>query len=263
MRNLLGGKGANLAEMAIDRPARPARLHHHHRGLHRITTTTTSNYPAELQGPGRATPWRRSRRPSGRSSATQHNPLLVSVPLRRARLDARHDGHGPQPRPQRRHRRGPCAKTGNDAASPGTAIAASSRCTARRRARRRAPPLRGDHRARQSTTPASSRTPTLTADDWQERGRAATRRWSQQETGKPFPQDPQEQLWGAIGAVFGSWMNDARHRLSPAARHPRRLGHRRQRPGDGLRQHGRRLRHRRRLHPRSRPPARTSSTAST
>jgi pyruvate,orthophosphate dikinase len=27
------------------------------------------------------------------------------------------------------------------------------------------------------------------------------------ETGKPFPQDPQAQLWGAIGAVFGSWMN--------------------------------------------------------
>ena len=24
-------------------------------------------------------------------------------------------------------------------------------------------------------------------------------------TGKPFPQDPREQLWGAIGAVFGSW----------------------------------------------------------
>ncbi|GJL91949.1 MAG: pyruvate, phosphate dikinase [Hyphococcus sp.] len=26
--------------------------------------------------------------------------------------------------------------------------------------------------------------------------------------GKPFPQDPQEQLWGAINAVFGSWRND-------------------------------------------------------
>ena len=25
--------------------------------------------------------------------------------------------------------------------------------------------------------------------------------------GKPFPQDPREQLWGAVGAVFGSWMN--------------------------------------------------------
>ncbi|HJZ15707.1 MAG TPA: pyruvate, phosphate dikinase, partial [Stellaceae bacterium] len=28
-----------------------------------------------------------------------------------------------------------------------------------------------------------------------------------QEWGHPFPQDPEEQLWGAIGAVFGSWMN--------------------------------------------------------
>ncbi len=26
--------------------------------------------------------------------------------------------------------------------------------------------------------------------------------------GKPFPQDPEEQLWGAINAVFGSWRND-------------------------------------------------------
>jgi pyruvate, orthophosphate dikinase len=27
-------------------------------------------------------------------------------------------------------------------------------------------------------------------------------------TGKAFPQDPQQQLWGSIGAVFGSWNND-------------------------------------------------------
>src|SRR5215471_9286318 len=27
-------------------------------------------------------------------------------------------------------------------------------------------------------------------------------------TGKSFPQDAQEQMWGSIGAVFGSWMND-------------------------------------------------------
>ena len=27
-------------------------------------------------------------------------------------------------------------------------------------------------------------------------------------TGKDFPNDPMEQVWGAIGAVFGSWMND-------------------------------------------------------
>jgi pyruvate,orthophosphate dikinase len=27
-------------------------------------------------------------------------------------------------------------------------------------------------------------------------------------TGKDFPTDPMEQVWGAVGAVFGSWMND-------------------------------------------------------
>jgi pyruvate,orthophosphate dikinase len=30
----------------------------------------------------------------------------------------------------------------------------------------------------------------------------------EERTGKSFPQHPQDQLWGAIGAVFGSWMND-------------------------------------------------------
>lgn len=30
----------------------------------------------------------------------------------------------------------------------------------------------------------------------------------QDKLGKPFPDDAREQLWGAIGAVFGSWMND-------------------------------------------------------
>ncbi len=29
----------------------------------------------------------------------------------------------------------------------------------------------------------------------------------QEKLGRPFPQDPHEQLWGAIGAVFASWMN--------------------------------------------------------
>jgi pyruvate,orthophosphate dikinase len=29
----------------------------------------------------------------------------------------------------------------------------------------------------------------------------------EEELGQPFPQDPHEQLWGAIGAVFQSWMN--------------------------------------------------------
>jgi pyruvate, orthophosphate dikinase len=34
------------------------------------------------------------------------------------------------------------------------------------------------------------------------------KRLIKERTGKTFPQDPQQQLWGAIGAVFGSWNND-------------------------------------------------------
>ncbi|ETR76635.1 pyruvate phosphate dikinase [Afipia sp. P52-10] len=46
----------------------------------------------------------------------------------------------------------------------------------------------------------------LTAEDWVEivdQYKDAVRK----ETGEDFPQDPHAQLWGAIGAVFGSWMN--------------------------------------------------------
>src|SRR3984885_7686959 len=46
----------------------------------------------------------------------------------------------------------------------------------------------------------------LDADDWV----ALVARYKarlEEEHGEPFPQDPHAQLWGAIGAVFGSWMN--------------------------------------------------------
>ena len=43
----------------------------------------------------------------------------------------------------------------------------------------------------------------------------------------------------------------ARHHLSPPAQHPGKLGHRGQRAGHGVRQHGRDLGDRRRLHPQS------------
>ncbi len=46
----------------------------------------------------------------------------------------------------------------------------------------------------------------LEADRLGTAGRSVQRA-RRKETGKPFPQDPHEQLWGAIGAVFGSWMN--------------------------------------------------------
>jgi pyruvate,orthophosphate dikinase len=46
----------------------------------------------------------------------------------------------------------------------------------------------------------------LTADDWVELV-ARYKERVEEEHGEPFPQDPYKQLWGAIGAVFGSWMN--------------------------------------------------------
>lgn len=47
----------------------------------------------------------------------------------------------------------------------------------------------------------------MTAEDWKDivsQYKAAVRK----ERGVPFPDDAREQLWGAISAVFGSWMND-------------------------------------------------------
>ena len=46
----------------------------------------------------------------------------------------------------------------------------------------------------------------LSAQDWH-RVVDSYKEMVQGETGKPFPQDPADQLWGAIGAVFNSWMN--------------------------------------------------------
>jgi pyruvate,orthophosphate dikinase len=46
----------------------------------------------------------------------------------------------------------------------------------------------------------------LSADDWAELVEQYKKRLKSKR-GEPFPQDPHEQLWGAIGAVFGSWMN--------------------------------------------------------
>ena len=67
---------------------------------------------------------------------------------------------------------------------------------------------------------------TISRRRWSSRRRTSASRWTptsrpttgapssasykkivEKRTGKPFPQEPREQLWGAIGAVFGSWMN--------------------------------------------------------
>lgn len=47
----------------------------------------------------------------------------------------------------------------------------------------------------------------LTAENW-EAVVAEYKDAVQRDLGQPFPQDPSAQLWGAVGAVFTSWMND-------------------------------------------------------
>lgn len=47
----------------------------------------------------------------------------------------------------------------------------------------------------------------MTADDWQKLV-AEFKALVEELWGKPFPQDVHDQLWGAIGAVFGSWQSE-------------------------------------------------------
>ncbi|HYW17665.1 MAG TPA: pyruvate, phosphate dikinase [Allosphingosinicella sp.] len=47
----------------------------------------------------------------------------------------------------------------------------------------------------------------LEAGDW-ERLVARYKELVEEQSGRPFPEDVHEQLWGAVGAVFGSWQSD-------------------------------------------------------
>ena len=63
-----------------------------------------------------------------------------------------------------------------------------------------------EHRLRDMKTRLGVKDDTsVPASGWKELV-AEYKTFFQQKTGKPFPDDPIEQLWGAIGAVFGSWM---------------------------------------------------------
>ena len=112
MKPLLGGKGANLAEMCrIGLPVPPGFT---------ITTEVCTyyyankrTYPAALKAQMQAGV--AAHRTADRQEVRRpEEPAARLGALGRARLDAGHDGHDPQPRPQRPDRRGAgAAKTGN------------------------------------------------------------------------------------------------------------------------------------------------------
>src|SRR5580658_9943551 len=202
MKNLLGGKGANLAEMAvIGLPVPP--------GFTLTTEVCTAfyrnneAYPPELKDQVRAALARVEKAMELRFGDAAR-PLLVSV-----RAGARVSMPGMMDT---------VLNLGlNDATVAGLAAAAGDDRFAwdsyRRFIQMYSSVVLGvdSHRFEEIIEQAKHETGAvedtqLTADDW--RGVVAGYRdMVLEETGKPFPQEPEEQLWGAIGAVFGSWMN--------------------------------------------------------
>ena len=202
MRNLLGGKGAGLAEMAnLGLPVPPGFT---------ITTDVCTyyyandkQYPANLRGQvekalaqvGRIT---------GKAFGDKSNPLLVSV---------RSGARASMP--------GMMDTVLNLGLNDETVEALAKKSGDRRFAfdsYRRFITMYSDvvlgvghehfeelldhHKERQGYSLDTD----LAADDWAELVVRYKKR-VKDELGHDFPQSPHEQLWGAIGAVFGSWMN--------------------------------------------------------
>ena len=200
MRELLGGKGANVAEMTrvLGAERVPAGF-----------TITTDACVAYMQG-GRQVPdgldaqvaeaLGRLEEHAGRRLGDPSRPAARLRPLGRPRVHAGHARHRPQPRAQRRVRRRPGRADGQRALRLGLlpALRADVR---QRRARHRGRALRGRDQGGQAGPRRHASTPSSTST------RCAS--WSATFQGfYDFPADPQDQLRGAITAVFDSWMGD-------------------------------------------------------
>jgi len=202
MRNLLGGKGANLAEMAsIDLPVPP--------GFTITTELCTAyydnarQYPPELQQQVRDA-LGLVEQAVGLSFGDPAKPLLVSV-----RSGARVSMPGMMDTVLNLGLNDETVR-GLEAASGDPRFAWDSY--------RRFIQMYGSvvlgvdhHRFEEIIETAKidagvTEDTALTPKDWQ-RVVAEYKDMVASERGAPFPMDPHEQLWGAIGAVFGSWMN--------------------------------------------------------
>jgi pyruvate,orthophosphate dikinase len=202
MRDLLGGKGANLAEMCnLGLPVPP--------GFTLPTSVCThfyangKTYPAEMKAQVEKA-LDHIGRLSGKGFGDPRNPLLVSV-----RSGARASMPGMMDT---------VLNLGlNDATVDALAAKSGDRRFAYDSYRRfitmysdvvlgfehhHFEEILDTHKDRKGYTLDTE----LSADDWVElvgKYKEAVRR----ETGNDFPQNPHDQLWGAVGAVFSSWMN--------------------------------------------------------
>ena len=248
MSELLGGKGANLAEMAALALPGAAGLHDHDRGLQSLLCgrTKAARGPEGRGDASAATP---SATRFRRKFGDEKRPLLVSVRSGSRASMPGHDGHDFEPRSQRQDGRGSGRADGRSRALPSTAIAASSRCTATSCWASITAPSRIILENFKNLNGFAADTD-LDAEAWHEiiaDYKAAIER----EHRRAVPAGYEPSSFGARSQRCSIPGTTARQDLSPAARHPRRLGHRRHRSGHGLRQPRRQLRDRRRLHPQS------------
>ena len=203
MKNLLGGKGANLAEMSsLGLPVPPG-----------FTVTTEvctwyyangETYPADLEAQVK-TALAKVEGVVGKTFGDVDNPLLVSV-----RSGARASMPGMMDT---------VLNLGlNDQTVEGLARLSGDRRFAFDSYRRFITmysnvvlglshddfeEVLDQHKDRLGVTVDTD----LQAADW-ERVVEDYKQVVERELGHAFPQDPQDQLWGAVGAVFESWMND-------------------------------------------------------
>ena len=203
MKNLLGGKGANLAEMSsLGLPVPP--------GFTITTEACTHYYKNSQSHPDGlkdevAAALGEVERQTGKRFGDAENPLLVSV-----RSGARASMPGMMDT---------VLNLGlNDETVEGLARLSGDRRFAfdsyRRFIQMYSDVVLGldhhtfeeildDHKDRLMASVDTA----LEAEDWEEVV-ADYKRAVERDLGRPFPQEPQDQLWGAIGAVFASWMND-------------------------------------------------------
>ncbi|HYC75629.1 pyruvate, phosphate dikinase [Brevundimonas sp.] len=203
MKNLLGGKGANLAEMSsLGLPVPPGFTITTEACVHYYANGQT--YPADLEAQV-AAGLKKVETVVGKIFGDPKNPLLVSV-----RSGARASMPGMMDT---------VLNLGlNDETVEGLAALSGDRRFAFDSYRRFITmysnvvlglshddfeEVLDDHKDRLGVTIDTD----LSASDW-EKVVADYKRVVEDHRGHPFPQDPNDQLWGAVSAVFASWMND-------------------------------------------------------
>ena len=187
--NRLGGKGASLVKMVgLGMPVPPGFV---------LSTDIGREYleprraPRRRDGARRRGAARLEQQLEPRARQPGRPPARLG-PLRRAGLDAGHDGHDPQRRPQRRGRRGARPRLRATRSSPGAPTSACSTRSPR--------PCAG-------SPPASSRRRCSTPrpPGWSRGRRAASASKALLALIGDFPQAPRAQVEECINAVFGSW----------------------------------------------------------